>query len=102
MSWPKELWPILLQSVLQGKTKSAYIALSEVQCSDYEVVKKELVPEVYRCKFHKARKTPNQTYVEFAREKKDFFEQWLRSKRITDFEQLSELILLEEFGGEYL
>lgn len=103
MEWPKEYWPILLQSVLQGKAQSAFLALSEVQSLDYEVVKREilkayeLVPEVYRCKFRKTRKTPNQTYIEYAREKKDLFEQWLRSKNVTDFEHLTELILLEEF-----
>lgn len=41
MEWPKEYRPIL--PILQGKTQSAYLALSEAQCSDYEVVKREIL-----------------------------------------------------------
>ncbi len=42
-------------------------------------------------------KTVRQTYVEFAREKKTLFEKWCFSNKVTNLEQLQELILLEEF-----
>jgi len=44
----------------------------------------ELVPEAYRQKFRSLVKTPRQTFVEFA-------------NKVDTFEQLKELILLEEF-----
>lgn len=57
LSWPKEYWPILLQSVLKGKAQSVYASLSNIQCVDYDIVKNtilksyELVPEAYRLKY---------------------------------------------------
>lgn len=103
LSWPKTYWPILLQSVLIGKAQRTFVALSKSQCADYDVVKAEifkayqLVPEAYRRRFREWRKRPGQSYVEFSRVKRDAFEQWLRSQEVTNFSDLCELILLEEF-----
>ena len=50
--WPREVWMLLLQSVLVEKAREIYSAMSLEQSSQYEVVKKvilkayELVPEV--------------------------------------------------------
>nr|XP_027221124.1 uncharacterized protein LOC113813347 [Penaeus vannamei] len=105
LCWPKEYWPILLQSVLKGKAQSVYASLSNIQCVDYDVVKNtilksyELVPEAYRLKYRNTFKLADQTYVEFARVKDDLFNQWLRSKEVkSDFVKLKELMLLEEFA----
>ncbi|KAK3084591.1 hypothetical protein FSP39_015997 [Pinctada imbricata] len=58
----------------------------------------QLVPEAYRQKFRKYKKFENQTYVEFAREKEDLFDQWFRSKKIPNsFDNLHQIILIEEF-----
>ncbi len=56
----------------------------------------ELVPEAYRQKFRRHVKNPSQTFVEFAREKTTLFESGVL---LADhkFEQLKELILVEEF-----
>lgn len=54
----------------------------------------ELVPEAYRQKYRKLRKQGNQTYVEFAREKKNLFDRWCSSTGATDFEKLKQLILM--------
>uniref|UniRef100_A0AAY4CLP2 SCAN box domain-containing protein n=1 Tax=Denticeps clupeoides TaxID=299321 RepID=A0AAY4CLP2_9TELE len=71
--------------------------------SDYDVVKTsilnayELVPEAYRQRFRKSRKGEQITYVEFAREKEALFNRWCVSSKVSTWEQLRELILLEEF-----
>lgn len=42
-------------------------------------------------------KTSSQTFVEFAREKTILFEKWCAANKVSTFEQLKELILVEEF-----
>ena len=104
LKWPREFWPTLLQSVLIGKAAEVYSALSLAESSDYDKVKDailkayQLVPEAYRQRFRKYKKFENQTYVEFAREKEDLFDQWFRSKKIPDsYDNSRQLILIEEF-----
>lgn len=57
----------------------------------------ELVPEAYRQKFCGHVKAANQTFVEFAREKGNLFDKWCQSSKVNNFEQLRELVLLEDF-----
>ena len=104
LGWPKECWSMLLQTVLTGKAKRAYATLPTENCADYDLVKAavlksfELVPEAYRQKFRTQRKTENQSYVEFLREKENALDKWCDSKRIDgDAEKLRQLILAEEF-----
>lgn len=69
---------------------------------DYDQVKTavlrvyELVPEAYHQKFRNHQKT-DETYVEFIREKESMFDRWCASMKVQSFEELRELILLEEF-----
>ena len=104
LGWPKECWSMLLQTVLTGKAQRAYATLPTENCADYDLVKAailksfELVPEAYRQKFRTQRKTENQSYVEFLREKENALDKWCDSKRIDgDVEKLWQLILAEEF-----
>lgn len=103
LRWPKDMWVLLLQSNFVGKAQEVSAALPIEQALDYDVVKTavlrayELVPEAYRQKFRSHVKSARQTYVEFAREKKTLFDKWCLSSGITTFEQLQELILLEDF-----
>ena len=104
LGWPKECWSMLLQTVLTGKAQRAYATLPTENCADYDLVKAavlksfELVPEAYRQKFRTQRKTENQSYVEFLREKENALDKWCDSKRIDgDVEKLRQLILAEEF-----
>ena len=104
LGWPKECWSMLLQTVLTGKAQRAYATLPTENCADYNLVKAavlksfELVPEAYRQKFRTQRKTENQSYVEFLREKENALDKWCDSKRIDgDAEKLRQLILAEEF-----
>ena len=102
LKWPREFWPTLLQSVLIGKAAEMYSALSLAESSDYDKVKDtilkayQLVPEAYRQRFRKYKKFENQTYIEFAREKEDLFDQWFRCKKIPDsYNNFRQLILIE-------
>ena len=77
--------------------------MSPADSLDYDKVKAavlralELVPEAYRQKFRRYKKLDNHTFSEFGREKEALFDRWCHASKVTDFEQLRELILLEEF-----
>ena len=104
MEWAREIWSMMLQSVLIGKAQEVYAALSLDQSADYEIVKDrilqayELVPEAYRQKFRYSQRQHGQTHVELAREKENTFDRWLMAKKVDDnFRKLKQLMLLEEF-----
>ncbi|XP_067281212.1 uncharacterized protein [Pseudorasbora parva] len=103
LKWPEEVWTLLLQCVLKGKAQEVFASLSDEESADFKQVKTailrayELVPEAYRQRFRGYKKLENQTYVEFAREKEIMFTRWCQSKRVETFNQLRELILVEEF-----
>ena len=54
LKWPKDVWPLLVQSVFVGRAQEMYASLSVEQSADYDFVKAsilrsyELVPEAYR------------------------------------------------------
>uniref|UniRef100_A0A8P4KNJ7 Gypsy retrotransposon integrase-like protein 1 n=1 Tax=Dicentrarchus labrax TaxID=13489 RepID=A0A8P4KNJ7_DICLA len=103
LRWPRDVWSLLLQCKLVGKAQEVCASLSINESLDYENVKAtvlrayELVPEAYRQKFRTCEKSPNQTYVEFAREKTVLLDKWCTASKVTNFVQLRELFLLEEF-----
>ena len=103
LRWPREVWPLLIQSVLTGRAQEVYSALSMEQSSNYDVVKAailrsyQLVPEAYRQRFRQSSKTDRQSYIEFAREKETLFDRWCAAKEVDSRAKLRELILLEEF-----
>ena len=104
LNWPKQYWPLLLQSVLIGKAQEAYAALSPEDSQSYDTVKAavlksyELVPEAYRQKFRDRKKNDSETYVEFAHDKNVLFKRWCDSKEVgSDFEKLRQIVLIEEF-----
>ena len=67
LHWPSEACTMLLQSVLLGKAREVYSALSVKQSANYEVVKREvlkaceLVPEAYRQQFREMKCKEGQT-----------------------------------------
>ncbi len=103
LKWPNDMWALLLQCSLTGKAQEICASLPIEQSLDYNVLKAavlreyELVPEAYHQKFRAHAKSARQTHVEFAREKRVMFEKWCLSSKTTTFEQLQELILLEDF-----
>ena len=103
LKWPKDYWAIMLQAVLTGKAQVAYSSMSAEESASYDKVKQailkayELVPEAYRQKFRDLRKIQGQTYMDFAKQKERLFEEWCKSKDVSEFDSLRELLLLEEF-----
>lgn len=103
LKWPTEIWPLLLQCVFTGKAQEAYASLSPEDSLNYDKVKcaveraYELVPEAYRQKFRRYEKAENQSYVEFGRDKIALFDRWCAAQKVTTFEQLRDLVLMEEF-----
>ncbi len=102
LNWSREVWPLLLQCKLTGKAQEVCATLSLEDSLKYDTVKAsilyayELVPEAYRQQF-RSHKIFSQTFVEFAREKGVLFDKWCTSSKISDFQTLRELIILEEF-----
>ena len=103
LKWPKEVWSILLQCKLTGKAQEILAALSLEDSLCYETIKTavlrayELVPEAYRQKFRSFKKLSSKTFVEFAREKETLFNRWCKASNVTNFDTLSQLVLIEEF-----
>lgn len=85
----------MLQCVLTGRAQEAFSALTTADSEKYLKVKLavlkmyELVPEAYRKKF--------KTYVEFACELSTLFGRWWVASEFQTFDQLCELVLLEQF-----
>ena len=102
LMWLKEVWMVLLQSVLVGKAREVYSAMTVEQSAQYDVKQAvlkayELVPEAYRQNFRNRRIQDKQTYT-FARDKEALFDRWCASKEVVkDFEKLRQLILVKEF-----
>lgn len=101
MGWPQESRVMLAQSAFKGKAQVVFNSLSDI--SNYEDVKQcilrsyERVPESYRLKFRNMKKTDSVTFLEFAHAKERQFTRWLQSSKVTNFEGLKDLMLLEEF-----
>jgi len=105
LRWPNDVWSLLLQCKLIGKAQEVCSTLSLEESLKYESMKSailrayELVPEAYRQKFRGHKKNSAQTFVEFAREKGILFDKWCTASKVSDFNELRELVLLEEFKG---
>ncbi|XP_066948420.1 uncharacterized protein [Macrobrachium rosenbergii] len=103
LEWPKDMWTTLVQCRFKGKAQRVYTNLKEDLSFDYDSVKAivlkayDLVPEAYRQKFRNLKKTSEITFVEFARRKEQYFDDWLKSKEVYEMDRLRELILVEEF-----
>ena len=103
LKWPKDYWPVLVQSGLKGKGLSAYLALSEVECKSYDTVKEsilqayQITAEYYRTKFRNSRKSFNESYIEFAHNVEKLMNRWLTSSDVDTLGGLKELIVLEQF-----
>ena len=97
----KKHWALLLKSKLTSK---ALIIVNGLEHNmDYEVMKQGLLtaysitPEGCRQKFRNLNKAPNQTYLEFASDKLRAFKKWLQYSAVTTYEDLINLMVLEEF-----
>lgn len=74
------------------QTEKNYVKVKEAVLKIYE-----LVPEAYRLQFRSWRKGDKQTYTEVARELNSHFNRWCSAVGVATFEELSNLIALEQF-----
>uniref|UniRef100_A0A9J8CPB7 Gypsy retrotransposon integrase-like protein 1 n=1 Tax=Cyprinus carpio carpio TaxID=630221 RepID=A0A9J8CPB7_CYPCA len=94
---------LLLQTVLVGKAQEALVALPTTERKNYQCVKDavlkcyELIPEAYRQRFRNWRKSDRQTHAEIARELSSFFHRWCTAEGISNFDDLCDLVILEQF-----
>lgn len=101
--WSDSNRVLLLQCVLTGKAQEAFCSLAAVPNLQYSTVKDavlksfELVPEAYRRRFRTWRKGDRQSHLEFARDLTCQFNRWRTSLKVTTFEALCDLIVLEQF-----
>lgn len=106
-NWPVADRVVMLLSVITGRAQEAYMALTVEDRKDYYKVKStilkvyELVPEAYRQRFRNWRKEDRQTHVEVGRELTVHFDQWCAASNVSTFEELQDLILLEQFSYTY-
>ncbi len=77
LNWPRDMWALMMQCSLVGKAQEVCSALPIDDSLNYDVVKAavlrvyELVPEAYRQKFRSYTKSMKQSFVGFARDKKN-------------------------------
>lgn len=101
--WSDSERTLLLQCIFTGKAQEAFAALTSEQCKAYKTVKDavlkayELVPEAYRQRFRNWKKSDKQTHVEFVRDLVTHFGRWCSASDVASFEQLCNLIVLEQF-----
>ena len=101
--WPESARTLMLQCVLTGRAQEAYSCLSAADSQNYDLVKSavlkafELVPEAYRKRFRTWRKMEGKTHLESARDLSCSFARWCAALKVTDFEGLCDLIVLEQF-----
>ena len=102
-NWPENSWIAMIQSVLTGSARSAFLSLSSEECKSYKRVKEEvlktyeLIPETYRVKFRTMRKSDSQSYIEFAYALSKVYTRWIKSSKVKTYEELFQLMLLEQF-----
>ena len=94
-----------MQSKFVGLAAKTYAALSDEHSKDFDVVKEkilqvyELTPEAYRRKFRNLNKKAAESYVDYVRELTLAFDRWVKSKKVSDYEGLRDLVLMEQFGS---
>ncbi len=101
--WSDSDCALMLQCVLSGKAQVAYSSLSTGDSRSYGKIKAavlmayELVPEAYQQRFRSWERKNGQTYVEFARDLDIHFKRWLAAQSVHTFDELCELMVLEQF-----
>lgn len=99
--WPREKWLAFIVPKFVGKAYKVYASLDAE--TDYETVKSTILraysvtPDSYRQQFRKLKKRFDQTYSEFAQELKRLFKKWLDATQTTTFDELINLLVLEQF-----
>lgn len=94
---------LLLPCMLTGKAQMAYFSVCGQENLTYEIVKTtvlkayQLTGEAYRQKFRQSVKAERLTHVELVDELTSQFRRWCLAENVSTFDQLSQLIFLEQF-----
>ncbi|XP_066445357.1 uncharacterized protein [Eleutherodactylus coqui] len=100
---PELEWARYLIPGLKGKALQALSALPKEQRADYAVIKAALIkkynltPEMYRQKFRTLSRGPTDSFVDLRDGQKAALRQWIRGQSITEFDDLEDMILKEQF-----
>uniref|UniRef100_A0A803SZK8 CCHC-type domain-containing protein n=1 Tax=Anolis carolinensis TaxID=28377 RepID=A0A803SZK8_ANOCA len=95
-------WMLYLRPQICGKLLEIYGDVPEESHRDYNFFKKQiqqklqLTPEFYRLKFRSLRKEKHQSFAQVASKQAQLFDSWLRTSEVETFQQLRELIKLEQ------
>ncbi|XP_062839805.1 uncharacterized protein LOC103279995 [Anolis carolinensis] len=95
-------WMLYLRPQICGKLLEIYGDVPEESHRDYNFFKKQvqqklqLTPEFYRLKFRSLRKEKHQSFAQVASKQAQLFDSWLRTSEVENFQQLRELIKLEQ------
>lgn len=101
--WPRSTWPLLIQHRLVGEAQAAHSNLSAEDSENYELIKSavldayKMVPDAYRKRFRDLKRREGQTHLAFAKAKDVALTNWLRSRKVSTFEELKQLLLIEDF-----
>uniref|UniRef100_A0A8P4K9M3 SCAN box domain-containing protein n=1 Tax=Dicentrarchus labrax TaxID=13489 RepID=A0A8P4K9M3_DICLA len=93
----------MLQSVLSGKAQEAYSSLTVEDSSSYNKIKAavlkayERVPKANRQCFRSWERKKGQTYAECTRDMSTHYRRWLTALQVTTFDELCDLMILEQF-----
>ena len=104
MHWPRNEWPVLLSTVLDGQALSIFHSLNTSGKVEYEKLKDCLLTkfqcdaEGFQTKFRKVTPDSKESFVAFGTRLEHLFDRWLElSKTERKFESLRELIISEQF-----
>nr|XP_008105066.1 PREDICTED: uncharacterized protein LOC100554808 [Anolis carolinensis] len=98
----EENWMIYLRPQICGKLLEIYSEMVEEERRNYTIFKQlvqqrlQLTPEFYRTKFRTLRREKNESFLQLAAKQAQYFESWLRNSEVKDFQQLKDLIKLEQ------
>lgn len=102
--WTRDSWAIILSSCLQGSTLEVYGRLSEADATNYNKLKYALMDrfkcteEGFRKRFRNSKPKRGEKVKQFVQRLQTNLSRWVElSTYNSDFEGLSELIIIEQF-----
>ncbi|XP_068208712.1 uncharacterized protein [Palaemon carinicauda] len=101
LNWPQDKWYLIIRNSFKGKALSVCATMLEEH--DYFIIKQAILDaysitaEGYRQIFRNSQKQVQQTFLEFMNGKIKQFQKWVDKVDVKTFEQLKDLIVMEEF-----
>ena len=103
LSWPKTDWSTSLSALLKGKALTYFREIPFEKAKDYDFLKDHLLKrfqcteEGFRSLFRSAKPESQESISTFAFKANRLFDRWLDLANVTDFDDLKDLILREQF-----